>query len=443
MAGATKYWIMAAVALASPLAAPTAVRAQEAAGAPITTGDQGTNALDSDTYDRGRNVGVLDRQRPDYQAIGFRAGGFTIFPKVTLTGVYDDNVLAAQNGAVGDFIFDVAPEIAIQSNWSRNSLSAYVRLDQDAYARLSSQDTTQYGAGVAGKLQFGDASSMVGGVDYGHFVLPRSVSNNFGASSHPIPYDYVALNDKLTAQFTRFRLSLKIEDLDYRYQNGTTSGGTVVFLQNESHNDAILTGKAEFALSPDAAVYVQAQGNYRGYQLAPPVVPFTLTSSGYQVSAGANFDITHLIRGEFELGYLSQTYVSPLFKPVQGLAGKAQIEWFPTQLTTVTFLASREIGDSQVVGSAGYIGSKLSARVDHELLRNLILSGDLSAGYAQNIGIDRNDTLLGAAFSARWLITRHVGVTFAYAYSDQRSVGTAAGPVFVDNRGTVSLVLQL
>src|SRR5579872_1614437 len=391
MAGTAKYWMLAAVTLAPTFALSSRVRAQEAAGAPITTGVGATNAVDSNTYDRGRNIGVLDRPRPDYQAIGILAGGFTIFPKVAMTGTYDDNVFALPNGN-SDFIFDVAPEIDIQSNWSRNALTAYARLDQDAYARFSSQDSTQYSAGIAGKLQFGGDSYMSGGLDYGHFVLPRSISNNFGVSSNPISYDYTAVHDEIVGQFTRVRLSFRVDDQDYKYQNGQTSAGALVFLGEESHNDVILKGKAEYAVSPDTAVYLDVEGNYRGYDLAPPAVPFSLTSSGYEINAGANFDLTHLIRGEFELGYLSQTYVSPLFKPVQGLDGKAQIEWFPTQLTTVTFVAGRQVGASQVINSAGYIGSTLSARVDHELLRNLILSGNVSAGYNQNIGIDRNDT---------------------------------------------------
>ena len=66
MAGTAKYLIIAAAALATPLAA----HAQEAAGAPIGTGIQGSNTIDSGTYDRGRNTGVLDRERPDYQALG-------------------------------------------------------------------------------------------------------------------------------------------------------------------------------------------------------------------------------------------------------------------------------------------------------------------------------------------------------------------------------------
>jgi len=441
MAGGTKHWIIAALALGSSLGSASLAHAQESQGGPISSNPADTNALDSDTFDRGRNIGVQDRPRPDYQAVGILAGGFTIYPKVVMTADYDDNIFAVQHGAVGDFIFDAVPEIDVQSNWSRNALSAYARLDQDAYAHYSSQDTTQYEFGVAGKLQFGE-SAMTGGLDYGRSALPQYLSNDFGSPLKPIQYDVTKLNDELSTQFTRIRLALKVEDQDYQYQNTAGSGGTV-FAASESHNDVIVTGTAEFALTPDAALQFQAQGNHRGYGEVSPTVPLVLTSSGYQITAGANFDLTHLIRGEFQIGYLSQTYVSGAFKPVEGISGKAQLQWFPTQLTTVTFLASRDVGDAQVVGSAGYIGSNVSARVDHELLRNLILSGSLSGSYFQNVGIARNDTLIGAGLSANWLITRHVGVKFAYAYTDQRSVGSAAGNTFADNRATVSLVLQL
>jgi hypothetical protein len=447
MAGGRTHWTIAALALGSSLAGASLAQAQDSQGSdpqggPIVSNPADTNALDSDTFNRGRNIGVEDRPRPGYQAVGILAGGFTIYPKVVVTADYDDNIFAVQHGAVGDFIFDAVPEIDVQSNWSRNALSAYARLDQDAYAKYSSQDTTQYEFGVAGKLQFGE-SVMTGGLDYGHSALPQYLSNDFGSPQNPIQYDFTKLNDELSMQFTRLRLSLKVEDQDYQYQNTTSRGGGTVFAASESHNDVIVTGTAEFALTPDAALQFQAQGNHRGYGEVSPTSPFALTSSGYQVTAGANFDLTHLIRGEFQIGYLSQTYVSGAFKPVQGISGKAQLQWFPTQLTTVTFLASRQVGDAQVVGSAGYVGSNVSARVDHELLRNLILSGTLSASYFQNIGIDRNDTLIGAGFSANWLITRHVGLKFAYAYTDQKSVGAAAGNTFADNRGTVSLVLQL
>jgi hypothetical protein len=400
-----------------------------------------TNSVDSTSYDRGRNVSVRERPRPDYQADGIHWGGFMIYPKVNLSGTYDDNIFALQSRAVGDSIFNVSPEIDIQSTWSRNALSAYVRASQDVYAKNSTEDATQYATGLAGRFDFGD-STLTGGVDYGHFVLPRFASNNVGFSIHPIPYDYAALDAQLAHEFTRLRVSVRVDDQIYDYQNGTTPAGAVVFEQDQNRNVVTVTGKAEFAVSPDTAVYLTAAGNNRAYQFDLPTLDFARDSNGYEVDAGANFDITHLVRGEVQVGYLEQTYLSPQFKPIQGPTAKVAVEWFPTQLTTVTVQGSRFVGDAGVIGSAGYLGSVIGIQVDHELLRNLILTATGSASYDQYNGVDRNDTIDGAGVSANWLLNRHLGLTLAYNFADQRSVGTVRGADFNDNRVSLSAVVQ-
>jgi hypothetical protein len=449
MARCEQVRLAAAVALTASFSlAPGVIHAQEVNGgaaggsAPsIETIDQDTNTIDSTSYDRGRNVSVRERPRPDYQAEGVHVGGFMIYPKVSLSGTYDDNIYALQHGAVGDFIFSVAPEIDIQSTWSRNSLSAYVRASQDIYAKYTGEDATQYGTGFAGKFEFGQ-SDLTGGVDYGHFVLPRSASNNIGFSVHPIPYDYTALNAQLAHEFTRLRLSLRVDDQIYSYQNGQTPTGGVVFEEDQNRNVVIVTGKAEFAVSPDTAVYVTALGNNRDYQLGPPQLAFTRNSSGYEVDGGANFDLTHLLRGEIQVGYMQQNYVSPLFKPIGGPSAKVQVEWFPSQLTTVTVQGSRFVGDAGVIGSAGYLGSIASVQVDHELLRNLILTGVASAAYDQYNGVSRNDSIYGVGVSANWLLNRHLGLTLGYNFANQTSAGLQRGPSFDDNRVSLSAVIQ-
>src|ERR1700723_2994670 len=295
-----------------------------------------TNSIDSSSFDRGQNISVRQEPRPDYQAEGVLAGGFMIYPKVSIAVAYDDNIFDLQNGRVGDTIFSETPEIGIQSTWARNGLSAYVKAQQDEFVSFDSHYATQYGAGLAGKYQFGD-SMLTGGVDYAHDVLPRSVSNNVGLSVHPIPYDFTALNAELSSTFTRVRLSLRLDNQIYQYQNGATASGSIVDESQYNHNAFTVTGKAELAVSADAAVYLTASGNSRSYEFAPPIVAFSLNNSGYEVDAGANFDLTPLVRGEIQLGYLDQTYeVSSVFKPITGPSAKVQLQWFPTQRTTVT-----------------------------------------------------------------------------------------------------------
>src|ERR1700740_3685110 len=53
-----------------------------------------------DDFDRGRNTSVLQRERPDYDRIGVRAGSFDVFPQVTVGLGYSDNLYYTQENAV-------------------------------------------------------------------------------------------------------------------------------------------------------------------------------------------------------------------------------------------------------------------------------------------------------------------------------------------------------
>ena len=395
----------------------------------------------SASYDRGRNVSVLERPRPDYEAIGVKVGGFTLYPKVTVDGTYDDNIFATTTGQASDFIFTEVPELDFQSNWARNAVGGYVKLQADQYVNNTTEDAVQYAAGLNGKYQLGE-QFFTGGVDFSNNVLPRSASNNVAFTVHRIPYDYTSLYGQYAATFTRVRFTLRFDFDDFAYSNGLTPAGTTVVFQDQNHVAETVTGKAEMAISPDAAVYVTAAWNNQSYELNPPAVPFTRNSDGYDIEAGGNFDITHLVRGEVQLGYLDEQYASPLFRPISGLSGKVQLQWFPTELTTVTLVGSRSVQPAGVPNSAGFLTTNGSLQVDHELLRNLILSANGWIGYDQYNGIDRKDQRDGAKLSAHWLVTRHFGLTFAYAYSGQTSSGTASGPAFHDNQVTISAVFQ-
>ena len=129
-----------------------------------------------------------------------------------------------------------------------------------------------------------------------------------------------------------------------------------------------------------------------------------------EVLAGANFELSNVTRGEIGVGYLRQSYDDPAFKDIEGFGARGQVEWFPTQLTTVTFTASRVIEDSGIPGSAGYINTSLGAQIDHELLRNVILTGQLAWGDDDYDTLDREDKRLRAGVSATYLLNRGVGL---------------------------------
>lgn len=405
------------------------------------------NNTQADTFDRGGNVSVRERPRPDYQAIGIHAGGFMIYPKITTAVTYDDNIYALSSNRVGDTIFGVEPEIDVQSTWSRNALAGYVRDSQSWFSKYSREDVNQYGAGVNGKYEFGN-TVFTGAVDYGRYALPRSAANSGQIlSEHPIQYDYTAVYGELAHTFNRLRLSARADYQVYGYHNGETPTGTSVIETNLNHEVQTYTGKAEFALSPDTAFFVSGAYNDRTYDHlsylpGSPPIAYSPNSDGYDIAGGFNFDLTHLMRGEVQLGYLDQQFRSPLFKPIRGLSAKGQIEWFPTQLTTVTVTGLRSVGDSGLVGSAGFLGSTGGLQIDHELLRNVILTANAAITQNKYYGISRTDNIWSAGLSGNWLLTRALGLTLAYTYANQDSTGADKGPNFGDNRVMLSAVIQ-
>jgi len=405
-----------------------------------------TNVFSGSDYDRGQNVSVLDRPRPDYQAMGIHAGGFMVYPSMAVIATYDDNIYALPSDAAvpaglkgprGDEILTLAPQANFKSTWSRDSLAGYVRLSQDIYGDHPNEDATQYGAGLSGRVDLGSTTTITAGADYGHYVAPRGAATA-GDTVKRIQFDFTALNAEIAHEFNRIRLSARYDFQDYQYQNAETAAGVPVPETIFNHTVNAGTGKAEYAISPDTALFVEAVYNDRQYNESPV---FDQNSHGYDIGGGVNFDISHLLRGDVEIGYLDQTYAANL-GDIKGLSTRTKVQWFPSELTTATVTVLRTVNDSLILGSAGFLTTDATAQVDHELFRNVIVSGNILTGEDQYKGISRTDSRWGAGLSVNWLLNRHVGLTAGYAYTDVDSTGANRGSAFKDNRVSISSQLQ-
>ena len=130
-----------------------------------------------DMFTRNRNTAVQQRQRPDYEARGLRAGAFTVYPKVDWAVEYNDNVYAASTNEQSDTVIKIRPELAVESNWSQNSLNAYVRGSVNRYVDLKTENTDEYGFGVSGRIDVTRLSRLSAGADYADTYEPRTAPN--------------------------------------------------------------------------------------------------------------------------------------------------------------------------------------------------------------------------------------------------------------------------
>lgn len=425
--GAAAYACAALMALAVPVSAQSVLQDSGPAGADIFARDQA--------------VTVRDRPRPDYDAIGVRTGGFLLFPRLQTEAEYSDNIFATQAAKVDDVIVRVRPEVNWRSDWSRNSLNLFARSTSNIYTSTSSQNTTDWTVGGAGRYDGGGSVSLAAAGDVGRYTEARTSVSTQQLSRKPIRYNQAQVNLSAATVLNRLKLSGRADYARFNYDDGRTAGGLVLEQDDRDRKVTSATGRADYAVSPATALFVQVTGNKRNYRNEIVSTVPVRDSSGYEALGGVNFEVTALLRGEIAAGYIRQSFDNRAYKTIGGFGARGQVEWLPTELTTVTLKASRTIEDAGIIGSAGYLSNQLGLQVDHEFLRNLILSGTATYGRDRFKDLSRTDDRWSAGASATYLLDRHFGATLSYNHLDRNS-NVAFGQNYSINRFTISLVSQ-
>jgi teichuronic acid exporter len=105
-------------------------------------------------YDIWRGVTVASRLHPLTDPPGVHAGSFLIRPALEEGIGYDDNVLRGAQGR-GAWNVVTRPSVLIGSDWSRDSLGAYLSLDDSRYLELPRQDRTDWTASLGAGIDIG------------------------------------------------------------------------------------------------------------------------------------------------------------------------------------------------------------------------------------------------------------------------------------------------
>lgn len=395
-----------------------------------------------DNFSRSRNTSVQQRPRPDYEAPGIRAGAFLVYPRLEVQVERNDNIYATETNESDDTVFHVRPELSIESDWSQNFLSAYARGSLNRYVDFEGENTDEFGLGTAGRIDVTRLSNIGFGADYISSFEPRTAPDAPANAVEPTGLDTAQAYISGSRSSGYFKLSGRADWRSFDYEDGRTGAGTVIEQDTRDRDLVSVSGRVDFAVSPDTAFFVQATGNERSYDVASTVGQPNRDSSGAEYLFGSNFELGAVVRGEIAAGYITQDFDEVAFEDTDGFAARAQLEWFPTELTTVTVAGGRAIEDSATPGVGALLSSNLSINADHELLRNVILNGRLTWGRDEYQGIDREDTRTGVNVGATYLLNRHVGVNATYSLLDSSSEGADRDIDFTVNKLAVSLVAQ-
>ena len=171
-----------------------------------------------------------------------------------------------------------------------------------------------------------------------------------------------------------------------------------------------------------------------GYDLAPGYQPFlrliyTRTeydegivkpdSDTYEAEAGAAFDLTNLLTGEIFVGYQSRKYDEREFGTSSGPAYGLSLDYAFTQLTSFSAGVSTVFEEGYSTNPTPRERTTAQLGVDHELLRNLILSA--RAVYQMD---DYEESTPGGGFlltagGRTYTVNRNLYLRGTYTYSSR------------------------
>ncbi|MEN6542650.1 outer membrane beta-barrel protein [Parvibaculum sp.] len=365
-----------------------------------------------------RGQSVRDRARPGYDAVGIRAGSFMILPKVDVTETYNDNIYATDTNTESDFITAVSPSIRVQSLWSRHALGLQTGLSKYWYGSNATEDRLDWNVGANGRLDVLRDTNITGEVGYRQAHEDRGSANSPTSAAEPVEYNLFNSSLGLFQRFNRVTARLTGTLDQYSYKDVALIGGGML---DESARDRKEYGgglRLAYDISPDTNVYAEGKLNKRSYDVS---VPVDRNSNGYEAVIGSEFKLSRLAQGEIYAGYQRQTYDAAYYSATSGLAYGAKVNWFVTPLTTVRLSAASMIEESIDPAASGYLSQKVGVGIDHELLRNLILSGDVSYENDDFGDTSRQDDVTSVLFGASYLLNNFFAVGINYGIVDRNS----------------------
>lgn len=386
----------------------------------------------------GRNQGVRDRVKPELAPIGLPLGSFRLYPSMLGAVGYTSNVVGADVDRRADGYAEINPQVAVRSQWARHSLSGTVAYDGVRYFNTSPRNQDGFLGRVDGQFDIHDQSSVAGSASFRRFYEDQQEATFPANGGGSIAVDQPQAMLRGTYVSNRLRWTASTDYNGFTYGDTVSTTGATIDLSFRNRDVYRGSGRVEYMLGQDNSVF--AQTTYRRTDYRTSVATNNRTSDEWRVGVGAIADVTNLVRVAGAIGYYHRTYDnSALFPKAAGLALDARFDYYLTPLTTISAIASRQLEEAVVVGSSGYLATRFGARVDHELLRNLIPYFYVDRFLSNFQGVDRYDRAWNGGGGVDYMMNRRWQLNVNAGYVSRKSTGVNRGPSINELRGQIAL----
>ena len=336
---------------------------------PAATGAQ---ELPRGAEDVPRGETVTTRQRPEVIPLGMRVGTFLLFPKVSVTESYDDNIFRTESDEKSDFITVVTPAFDLRSDWNNHAFNLRGDASFGRYLRREKENFENFNVDADGRYDITRNIFIFGFLGYSQLSEDRGSPDDVGGVD-PTEYDVRRASVRYFHRLNRvsFRLDAGAEKYDF---DDVATGLTT--RANNDDRDRLQTQvalRAAYEIVPEYEAFVRGTVNNRAYSTQVDDGGFSRDSQGYEMVAGVAVDLTGITFGDVFVGYREQWFDDDNLSTIEGITAGANITWNVTPLTTVHGGIVRRVEETTAAGTGGFFATRYSLSADHELLRNLLL----------------------------------------------------------------------
>ncbi len=367
-----------------------------------------------------RAQSVVQHPRPDYDQVPWSVGSFDFFPLLEAGLLFDSNIYSAVNHEKDDETFNARPALTAFSNWNRHAVSLTTFGDLNFHQEYDNENYKDFVIEAQGRydVQAQTWLSTKGGYQY--ISEPRSSPDNAGGSE-PTKVNVYKAGVSGYRGVGVVKAGLDYNMMGLRYEDTPASSGRI----NQSgrdRNEHVIGGRVSYDLSENFKPYVKANGNFRDYESNN-----SRDSDGFDAVAGVTADFGGITSADAYVGWMQQDYDNFGISESNGAVKfGGRVEWNVTGLTSLVLEVDRTLEETTLAAYSSMTASGGSATLTHELLRNLLVEGDVSlTRYDYNGNGDRQNEVLSAGLGARWLINRTIYADINYKWADRSSTVSA------------------
>lgn len=371
---------------------------------------------------------------------GQAVGPFALKGGITAGTGVESNLFATQNDPVGDAFTILSPQLSLDSTWKQHSLKLFAGADYARYWHETDEDYLDIYAGFDARIDLTGRNYLFGGFRFDRAHEERS-SPDDQAGKEPTIYNQYGAYLGFFQEFGKAWIRAGVTSDLYDFDDAKRNLGPDINHDDRDRWQHTAGGRIGFSVSPSWDLFVQGSADARRYRRETDDLGFRRGSTGGRFAVGAIWDLGNDSEIEALVGYLFQDYRDSRFRTAQALDIGARLSLNPAAGVKIRGEISREIEETTLAGSSGYLNTIFSLGAAYLVRPNL--SVDVSASFINSayLSSSRNDRVITAALDVKRYLTEHLFVGGNYRFIQRAS--NEDGEDFDDNIFLLRFGVQL